>query len=402
MNPTPLDDLVAQQYARWTYPEPIVDLPAWLSCNWQWFDPSHSQLLFWPDRDPGQDLDILIAGCGTNQAAVFAYNNPGSRVLAIDVSDPSLEHHAFLRDRYGLRNLDILRLPIEQLASLDRSFDLIVSTGVLHHMADPVAGASCLAACLRPNGVLALMFYAHYGRIGVEMMQAVFRELGLQQNEASLLMVREALAGLAADHPLKPYLSLARDLNFDSGLVDTFLHGRDRSYTVDDCLELLDAAGLCLQDWLFKSLYHATPVANQAFMSAVAALPERQQWSVMERINARNACHFLTACLPERSPDTYRIDFRSSQVLEYRPAFRFRCGLDGIYLVTPERRLQLDAIQLALVQPIDGRRSLREIAASAASTGVLPAEDCVEMESRTLRVFEWLWKTDVLAMRLPG
>jgi hypothetical protein len=29
----------------------------------------------WPDRDYRTDLDILIGGCGTNQA-VFAFNNP--------------------------------------------------------------------------------------------------------------------------------------------------------------------------------------------------------------------------------------------------------------------------------------------------------------------------------------
>lgn len=401
MSPTPLDDLVAQQYARWTYPEPIVDLPAWLSRNWQWFDPSHSQLLFWPDREPRQDLDILIAGCGTNQAAVFAFNNPASCVLAVDVSEPSLEHHRYLRDRYELQNLELLPIPIEDLPSLDRSFDLIVSTGVLHHVADPVAGATALASCLKPHGVLALMLYARFGRIGVEMMQAVFRDLGLRQNEPSLLMVKEALAGLAADHPLQSYLSLAPDLNFDAGLVDSFLHGRDRSYTVDDCLDLLDSAGLCFQDWLFKSPYHALPDSGQAFLGAVAALPLRQQWSVMERLNARNACHFFMACRPERPPETFRLDFRSSHSLDYRPVFRFRCGLDGIDLVSPDRRLQLDAIQLALVQQIDGQRSLREIAAVAVSTGALPREEPASLERLVCRVFEQLWKSDFLALRLP-
>ena len=76
MNTDPLADVVTGQYEAWVYPEPIQDLPAWLVSNWQWFDPSHSHRLFWPDRDYTPDLDILIAGCGTNQAAVFAYTNP--------------------------------------------------------------------------------------------------------------------------------------------------------------------------------------------------------------------------------------------------------------------------------------------------------------------------------------
>ncbi|QCH15665.1 hypothetical protein CB0101_12685 [Synechococcus sp. CB0101] len=58
----------------------------WLASNWQWFDPSHAHPLFWPDRDYRADLDILIAGCGSNQAAVFATTNPAVRVVPIDVS----------------------------------------------------------------------------------------------------------------------------------------------------------------------------------------------------------------------------------------------------------------------------------------------------------------------------
>ena len=43
------------------------------------------------------------------------------------------------------------------------------------------ANSAALADCLRPEGVAAIMLYARYGRIGVEMMQGVFRDLGLAQ-----------------------------------------------------------------------------------------------------------------------------------------------------------------------------------------------------------------------------
>jgi SAM-dependent methyltransferase len=114
------------------YPEPILDIGRWLIGNWQWFDPSHAHRLFWPDRDYRPDMDILVAGCGTNQAAVLAYTNPGARVVAIDVSGPSLEHHRYLKERYGMKNLHLHRLPIEEVGTLGQQFDLIVSTGVLH------------------------------------------------------------------------------------------------------------------------------------------------------------------------------------------------------------------------------------------------------------------------------
>ena len=402
MTETPLNDAVATQYARWVYPEPIVNLPGWLQNNWQWYDPSHAHQMFWPDRRPRSALTILIAGCGTNQAAVFAYNNPESRVVAIDVSEPSLAHHRWLADEYKLSNLDVRQLPIEEAFALDEQFDLIVSTGVLHHLQDPVAGAKALAGCLKHDGVLAVMLYARYGRIGVEMLQATFRELGLKQNEASLFMVKDALAALSDDHPVKSYLNLAPDLDFDAGLVDTFLHGRDRSYTVKGCLELVEASGLVFQEWFLKSTYYALPRDNNAFLSAVAALPEREQWAVMEQVNASNACHFFTATRKERPDASYAIEFHSPLAIHYKPSFRFQCGLKSSQLYGYNRHLVLNAMELALMQEMDGQRSIREIVAAATASGVLPRRSPTELEHLALELFASLWKRDFLAIQLPA
>ena len=122
------------------YPEPILDIGRWLIGSWQWFDPVHAHRLFWPDRDYKPGMDILIAGCGTNQAAVLAYTNPDAHITAIDVSGASLDHHRYLKERYGMKNLDLHRLPIEEVASLGRDFDLIISTGVLHTLPIPRSG----------------------------------------------------------------------------------------------------------------------------------------------------------------------------------------------------------------------------------------------------------------------
>jgi SAM-dependent methyltransferase len=363
----PLADVVSGQYEKWVYPEPIRDLPAWLAGNWQWFDPSHAHRLFWPDQDYRPDLDILVAGCGTNQAAVFAYTNPAARVVAIDVSVASLEHHRFLKDKYGLKNLELHRLPIEDVGTLSRDYDLVVSTGVLHHMADPKAGMRALAARLRPDGVAAIMLYARYGRIGVEMMQGVFRDLGLAQDEPSLAVVKAALAALPQDHPLRSYMSVAPDLKFDAGLVDTFLHGRDRSYTVADCLDLVASGGLVFQDWFLKSSYEPAAAPGDPFFTAVAALPKEQRWAAMERINHRNGCHFFTACRPERPSETYRVDFTTDRWLDAVPVFRYRCGLDGEKIFRPGWSTGLLPEQLALVRLTDGRRTIREIVAAVPS-----------------------------------
>ena len=397
----PRADLVARQYEKWTYPEPIQNLETWLTNNWQWFDPSHAHRVLWPDRPYQPDMDILIAGCGTNQAAVFAYTNRAAKVVAIDVSQPSLDHNRYLKDKYSLKNLELHLLPIEDVPSLDKKFDLIVSTGVLHHMAEPKVGMKALADCLRPDGVAAIMLYARYGRAGVELMQAIFRELGLRQDEESLSMVKEAIDSLGPNHPLRSYISIAPDLQFDAGMVDTFLHGRDRSYTVDDCLDLVDSAGMVFQDWFLKTSYYPPTLTEpgNGFYAAVNQLPPEKIWSVMERVKTLNGCHFFLACHRDRPEKSYRIDFSSDRALDYVPLLRLRCAIRGDEISRPGWRVRLDPTHLAFAQNIDGDRTIREIVERVALSGVLTSDQAA-LESTALELFEDLWRLDFVSMDL--
>jgi SAM-dependent methyltransferase len=404
MPESPRADVVARQYEKWQYPEPIQNLETWLSNNWQWFDPSHAHRILWPDRPLQPDLDILIAGCGTNQAAVFAYTNRASKVVAIDVSQPSLDHSKYLKDKYALKNLELRLLPIEEAPTLEQKFDLIVSTGVLHHMAEPKVGMKALADCLRPDGVAAIMLYARYGRAGVELLQAIFRDLGLKQDEESLRIVKETIAALAPSHPVKSYISIAPDLQFDAGLVDTFLHGRDRSYTVEDCLDLVDSAGLVFQDWFLKTSYYPPTLTepSSGFYAAVNQLPAAKMWAVMERIKTLNACHFFLATHADRPAESYRIDFAAGNALDYVPLMRLRCGVSGQEIFRPGWRINLDPTHLAFAQHVDGERTIRDIAERVAQSGVLSPANQAELEYIGLELFEGLWRMDFIAIDLSA
>jgi SAM-dependent methyltransferase len=401
VNEDPRADAVSRQYERYRYPQPVQDLEAWLAGNWQWFDPSHAHRILWPDRDYQPDLDFLVAGCGTNQAALFAFTNPDAKVVAVDVSQPSLDHHQHLKDKYGLNNLELHRLPIEELPTLGLDFDLIVSTGVLHHLADPQAGMNALARCLRPDGVIGVMLYAKYGRFGIELLQSVFRDLGLGQNESSIALVRQTLSLLPADHPVRPYLRGARELQFDEALVDTFLPGRERGHTVDDCIDLVRSAGLMFQGWFHKAPYypHEMFIAPNDVYPAINALPEPTLWSVKERLQPLNACHFFMACRPERPKESYTIDFSTRDCMDYVPSMRMRCGLSGDEIFRWDWRVHLNSDQLPFVQYVDGQRTIQDIAASAHSE-TRSLGSLADVEKFARKLFQALWRLDFLAMAL--
>ena len=403
MSDDPRADVVSRHYERWRYPEPILDLDAWAANNWQWFDPVHAHRILWPDREYKPDLDILIAGCGTNQAAAFAYTNPAAKVVAVDVSQPSLDHQQYLKEKHGLFNLELHLLPIEELPTLGLDFDLVVSTGVLMILADPLVGMKALADCVRPDGAIGVMLYAKYGRIGVELLQSVFSDIGLRQDDASVQIVKDTIGLLAPDHPIQGYVKLggSNDLQFDTGVVDTFLHGRDRNLTVDECVDLVTSAGLVFQGWFLKAPYYAHDLvaAPNGLYPAVNALPEVKQWSVMERVQTTNGCHYFMACRPDRPKESYAIDFSTEDSLDYVPLFRMRCGLSGNEIFRPDWRMSLNAAQLPFVRAIDGRRTIREIAAGVAQSAARRG-DAAEFEKFGRKLFQSLWRLDFLTMGL--
>ncbi len=402
----PREDVVSRQYQRWRYPLPIQDLEAIGSGVWHWYDPSNFHRVLFPDRAFKPDLDILIAGCGTNQAAAFAFKNRTAKVVGVDISQPSLDHQQYLKEKHGLWNLELHLLPIEELPTLGQDFDLIVSTGVLHHTADPQVSLKALGRVLRQHGAIGLTLYAKYGRIGVEMLQSVFRDLELKQDELGVQMARETMALLPQGHSLQSYIDIeGEELAYDGAVVDTFLHGRDRSYSVDDILHLVDSAGLAFQGWLLNAPYYPhdwfTPGTEPHRI--INSLPERKLWSVMERLRVFGACHFFMVCREDRPKESYKVDFSADAALDYIPQMRMRCGLNGNEIFRPTWRMALNSAQLPFVQSVDGNRTIREIAQRVAQAGgTTPQPSVAELESLARKLFESLWRLDFLAMALNG
>src|ERR1041385_1674620 len=245
-------DLVRAQYEQWVFPLPVENLAGAAK---QMSDPGVMSLSYWPARPQRTGLDILVAGCGTREAAVLALHNPDSSIVGIDISEASLSHSRALKDRHGLANLALHQVSIEEVATLGKSFDFITSYGVLHHLKDPLAGLKALAAVLREDGVMFLMLYAYYGRAGIYVMQEFFRLLGLAQSKEDVDLVRHTLGKVRNDHPAKRFAS-TKDWQFDAGVVDLFLHPRDRPYTVAQCVELIGSAALTIQGWGDQYYYY--------------------------------------------------------------------------------------------------------------------------------------------------
>jgi len=98
---------------------------------------------------------VLDAGCGMGRWATF-WARAGASVVAVDlgaaveVADRTLEAYPNAQ----VVQADLLRLPFEP-----RSFDVVYSMGVLHHLPDPEAGFQSVAALVAPGGLLGIYLY---------------------------------------------------------------------------------------------------------------------------------------------------------------------------------------------------------------------------------------------------
>jgi len=109
--------------------------------------------------------EVLIAGCGTGiQSILAAQRFRGARVVAIDLSLSSISYAKRKTLELGITNIEYAQADILKIGGVERTFDIIESVGVLHHLADPFLGWRTLLSRLRPGGFMNLGFYSEIAR----------------------------------------------------------------------------------------------------------------------------------------------------------------------------------------------------------------------------------------------
>ena len=354
----------------------------------------------WPGRRYRSDLSILIAGCGTWQAAKYALCQPDARIVGIDVSTTSLDHTDQLKRQYNLTNLETRQLPIEEAGTLDRRFDLIVCTGVLHHLADPDAGLRALGSMLTSGGALYLMVYAPYGRTGVYMLQEYCRSLGIGTSEQEINDLTAVLGTLPPHHPLTALLRLSRDAANAGALADALLNPRDRSYSVPQLFDFLDRNGLTLGRWYWQAPYlpQCGSIATTPHAKRLAALPERAKFAALELWRGTMSSHSVVVYPREPEEDAVQVAFDDDRWPRYVPIRlpatlcireRLPAGAAAVLLNRShpfhDLIVAVDAHEKRMFDAIDGRRSIAEIIDGVGGDGARP---------RARALFEKLWWYD--------
>ena len=287
--------VVSAFYDRFPYPgDPLQDGPP-PGYNWRWCVDSAmaAALGSLPPAPPSgtRTWRILDAGCGTGVSTDYlCHLNPGSRVLAVDISAGTLEVARERCRRSGAAQM-VQELRIEQRSLLDLegegAFDYINSVGVLHHLREPERGLRALARQLRPGGVLHLFLYADGGRWEIHRSQQALALLAVGTGEDGLRLGRQLLRELPKTNRLRSHHEQrwALDTAADANFADMYLHPQETSYTLERLLRFVEQAELSFAGFSNPEVWDPARLLQGELLERARALPLRQQWALVEALD---------------------------------------------------------------------------------------------------------------------
>jgi len=335
---------------------------------------------------------------------------PAAQVIGIDFSATSVRCTEDLKRKYELHNLQVRELPIERVEELERSFDQIVCTGVLHHLADPDAALRALRSVLRPDGAMHLMVYAPYGRTGVYMLQEFCRRVGIHATDAEIRDLIAALGALPSGHPLETLLREAPDFRQEAALADALLHPQDRAYSVPQLFDFINRGGMIFGRWVRQAPYtpHCGVMAHIPQSSRVAQLPLAEQYAAAELFRGTMVRHSVVAYRDDSPGGPQRVRFAGDAWLGYVPIRmpdticvqeRLPIGAAAVLInQTHTYRdivLSIDSTEKRLFDAIDGTCSMGNIVKKMS-----PCSQELSLLDVARSFFERLWWYDQIVLTL--
>jgi SAM-dependent methyltransferase/tetratricopeptide (TPR) repeat protein len=226
--------------------------------------------------------NILVAGCGTGREAIeVALIFPAARIDALDLSRTSLAYAVRMARELGARNAFFLQGDLLDVRRLRKTFDFVVSSGVLHHLQDPAAGLRELAGVLGPGGVLKVGLYSTRGRAEITEARAFASAAGFEPTLEGIRAFRAAVLARPTSDPVRQRLTSWDDFYAVSACRDLVFHVQEHTFTLPEIDALVGGLGLAV---------FAVEVRNPAHLAAYRArFPDDPEaatlahWDALER-----------------------------------------------------------------------------------------------------------------------
>ena len=224
---------------------------------------------------------VLIAGCGTGFEPIdIARRDDSAAVTAVDLSGKSLSYAKRKAEALACSNIEFYQGDILDLPRTGWEFDLILCTGVLHHMADPLAGWKVLCDMLNSTGMMRVSLYSAKARRKIRAARERIDAQNLTGQADDIREFRQGLLSDGGDSNLKTLL-YSDDFYSMSGCRDLLFHVQERHYTLPEIRVALDQLELRFCGFEFDN---AAPIkAFTARNPGPEALRDLQKWDAFEQ-----------------------------------------------------------------------------------------------------------------------
>ncbi len=188
------------------------------------------------------NINVLIAGCGTGKQVIQASRYKNSSITAIDISKNSLAYAKRKANEYGMKNVRFINMDILDIHCLDKSFDIIECSGVLHHMADPEYGLKCLISKLKPHGYIQLALYSELARAQIVKAKEIIRDINLSPTRKDMREFRQRI--LSGEYLNFQSITLLSDFYSSSMFRDLLFNKQELRFTIPRLSSLLENQSL--------------------------------------------------------------------------------------------------------------------------------------------------------------
>ena len=105
------------------------------------------------------------------------------KIFATDISLSSLAYAIRKTDELGIKNIEYVQSDILNLNKIDKKFDIIECSGVLHHMDNPIKGWQTLFECLKTGGLMKIALYSSFARSHINKIREEISNHGIQSTD---------------------------------------------------------------------------------------------------------------------------------------------------------------------------------------------------------------------------
>ena len=226
--------------------------------------------------------NILVAGCGTGQHSIAtAAKFKNSKVLGIDLSLSSLAYAKRKTEDLDINNIEYMHADILKLDKLNRQFDIVESSGVLHHMKNPMAGWKVLVNCLKDGGLMKIGLYSALARQHINEIRREILELEIGSSDEEMRLFRSNLINSGLSH-YNLVLNYS-DFYSLSTLRDLLFHTQEHQFTIPQIKKCLNELNLKFCGFENETIVKKFKASNSGEFDVY----NLDDWQIYEEANPR-------------------------------------------------------------------------------------------------------------------